>query len=751
MAATSADGVPSICRVCHHTCSILVQTEAGRATAVTGDPSSEVYQGYSCVKGRAQPALLRHPQRLTTSLKRLPSGAFEPIDVEKAMDEIAERLTGIRDAHGPRAIASYWGTTAGLNVTTTPVLEAFMKGLGSRMSFTANTIDKPGKSIAKALHGGWMAPPQGFDRPGVVLLVGMNPLVTYQGVPFGNPGTRLKELREAGAKLVVIDPRRSDAARRADLHLQPRPGWDAHLLAAMVRVIIDEGWHDAEFVRAHTEGLDALRRQVEPYDPETVSGKAGVSAADLRLAAQLFAEAERGYAVAGTGPAMSGPGVLVEYLVLNLMSLCGRWLRAGERVRNVPVILAASKPKAQAVAPRPAYGFGEHLRVRGLTDTAAGLPTAAAADEILLDGEGQVRALLSCGGNPVSAWPDTRKTVAALNKLDLLVHIDPWMSATAELADYVIAPAMPLERADMPVIADFQLAPHVGTVDSWAQYTPAIVERPPGSDLIEEWEFYFGLARRMGIDLMIDNVLFWPIPPFRLETESKPSTDELLHRFASGSRVGLDHVKEFRHGGSFIDPDCYVVEADADCTARLQLADRDMMRDLGELVAKRSDTTDGADGTFRLVCRRTPKALNSSCIDESTHRGRMYNPAFMHPADLHQLGVEPGGLVEISTASASIRAVADTDPNLRRGLISISHGYGGESSNDEANVRASGSNVNELLRVDEVYDRYSGQPLMSDVAVHVENAISSRPKGTFGQDVIVEGLQCVVESLGGQR
>src|SRR5439155_4686498 len=143
--------------------------------------------------------------------------------------------------------------------------------------------------------------------------------------------------------------------------------------------------------------------------------------------------AGRGYAMAGTGPSMSGPGTLVEYLILNLLTLCGYWQRAGEQVRNPRTLLCAKPAKAQAAAPTPAYGVGEPMRVRGLAGSAAGLPTAALADEILTEGEGRVRALLSVAGNPVAAFPNQRKTIEAMKSLDLLVQVDPWMSQTARL------------------------------------------------------------------------------------------------------------------------------------------------------------------------------------------------------------------------------------------------------------------------------------------------------------------------------
>jgi anaerobic selenocysteine-containing dehydrogenase len=173
----------SFCRICFNGCPILVELDgAGLAVSVTGDHLSDSpHAGFTCNKGRAQPAFLWHADRLLHSLKRQPDGSFERIPIGQAVEEIAECLTTIKAKHGSRAIASYWGTMAVRSALTTPILEAFMTGVGSPMRFNPNTIDKPGKGIARALHGSWQAPAQGFDRPDVAVLVGINPLVSFQG------------------------------------------------------------------------------------------------------------------------------------------------------------------------------------------------------------------------------------------------------------------------------------------------------------------------------------------------------------------------------------------------------------------------------------------------------------------------------------------------------------------------------------------------------------------------------------------
>jgi anaerobic selenocysteine-containing dehydrogenase len=304
-------------------------------------------------------------------------------------------------------------------------------------------------------------------------------------------------------RLLVIDPRRTETARRADIHLQARPGHDAALLAAMVRVILDEDLHDAEFVAKHVRGVELLGAAVSRFDPVVVARDADVPAADLVAAARAFGGSRRGYVSVGTGPNMSGPGTLVEYLALCLDTLCGHVAREGDVVRNAVTLLPAPRYRAQMSPPVAAVGLEPVLHASGLPRSAAGLPVAALPEEMRA---GRIRALLCCGGNPASAWPGQRSVVDALTGLDLLVQVDPWMSNTAQLAHYVIAPTMPLEAADMtqmPLDHMSQLSIGYGLADSYAQHTAAVVQPPVDSEVIEEWRFFFEVGRAMGLELEV--------------------------------------------------------------------------------------------------------------------------------------------------------------------------------------------------------------------------------------------------------
>lgn len=324
-----------ICRFCHATCGLKVTIEDGRVTRLIGDLENPAYHGYSCVKGRSFHHFHQDPGRVLRPLRRGAGGALEAVDSPTALREAGAALARVIAAHGPRSVAMYSGTFSHFCPAGVMLRDAFMDAVGSPLRFSNATLDQPGKPISMALHGRWGAGPQAFADADVCLLVGANTLVSmWGGIPPFNPARRLHEARKRGLKLIVIDPRRTETARKADVHLQCRPGQDAALLAAMLHVIFAEGLQDRDFVAAETEGAAALQAAVAPFTPARVAPQAGVPAAQIVEAARLFARATRGNATSGTGPSMAPYGVLMDYLVLALNTVCGRWVRAGEPIPN---------------------------------------------------------------------------------------------------------------------------------------------------------------------------------------------------------------------------------------------------------------------------------------------------------------------------------------------------------------------------------------------------------------------------------
>ncbi|MET0988181.1 MAG: molybdopterin-dependent oxidoreductase [Steroidobacteraceae bacterium] len=723
---SGSEVLPSICRNCGAFCPILVTVEDGRAIKVVGDPAVAEYEGYTCPKGRALPDQHNDPQRLLHSLERQSDGSFARIASLTAVDEIGTQLKRIVEQHGPESVALYFGSGSLGQHFGAVMGHAFFRAIKSPMMFSPTTIDKPAEKIAAALHGNWMAGPQSFASSDTWMIVGGNPIITKSnGAPYNNPGTRLKEAVKRGMKLIVVDPRRSDTARRATHHLQVKPGEDPSILAGMIHIILAEGLFDAKFVAENADGFDALKSAVAPFTPDYVAARAGIRAEELIAAARTFGRGRRGMAMCSTGPSFSTRSNLAFYLALCLNTLCGRWARAGDIAANPNVLLPAFTPRAQPQPPYPVFG-PRKLRIAGLRETASGLPTAALPDEMLLEGDGQIRAFISVGGNPMSAWPDERKTEAALRKLELFVQMDVVMSASARLAHYVIATPMSLEVPATTYMVES--LKYLGTGRGYelarAQYAPPVVPRPAESDLIEEHEVFFRMAQRWGLQLDwlnyhgMGRYVESPQQTLPLDMTHIPSIDELWELTTVSSRVPLAEVKRYPHGHVF-DLRIAVEPREPHCLDKLQIGAAMMMEELSQVRAE--DCRDRGEGRFPflLVSRRHNNYLNSTLVGlPVVARDKPYNPLFVHPDDLQMLHVRAGEVIEIQTRKAAVLAVAESDATLRRGVVAITHGFGGHGRDRERDPRGSGTNVNLLIDHDEM-DAVTGIPRMSAIPVAI--------------------------------
>ena len=706
----------SFCRVCHAACPILVDIEDARTVVeVRGDLADPLFEGYTCVKGRQLPDQHHHPDRLRSSLERTEDGGFRKVPSHDALDSIARRIDEVVLRHGPRAVASYTGTGAFQNSTSVAVASAWHKGFDSPSFYTSITIDQPAHRAAALRMGSWEAGWQNFTDADVSLAVGYNPLVSSYapsgGLQGTNPFVALRRARERGLSMIVVDPRRTELAVASDLWLQVQPGEDPSLLAGIIREIFRLGLVDEDFCRDHVEGLDALEAAVSPFTPNYVAERARVSAEDVCAAAELFGTGPRGSAGAGTGPNMAPHSMLTQHLVYSLNVICGRVNRPGDLLEGGSFLFPGDPRRAQVIAPSdPAPGTPH--RLRGLSGMAEEMLTNTLADEILLPGEGQVRALIVSGGNPVVAWPDQAKTIAAMESLDLLVVIDHRMTATAEYADYVIAPRLELERADVPHIMDRWFpAPYTN-------YTPAVLET--NDDLLAEWEVFAGIARRRGTPIVLPG---GEIPANASPDGTGLGDDTVIDLVYGTARLPVDQIRASR-GVVHETARIRVVEGDPESTAKFSMVPPGITGELVEVLgeetsAERLSGFDADRYPFRLVSRRSKHVLNSLGRElPGLARLGSTNHAYLHPDDLAELDVSSGKLVRITSPHGTIDGVAAAAEDVKRGVVSMSHSWGGSSVTDEE-VRTEGSPTNRLISTDAGFDPITGMAIQSAIPVRV--------------------------------
>jgi anaerobic selenocysteine-containing dehydrogenase len=697
----------TFCRICTPLCGLLVDVDDdGRVTGVAGDPDHALTRGFTCTKGRHLGELHHAPDRFLTAQRNGPDG-LQPVATDVAIDEIAAQLRAIRDVHGPESIALFVGTQTYTASLTFSFAGAWLRAVGSHKRFSTMTIDQSAKWVAQARLGTWAAGRQRFEDADVWLLAGTNPLVSMQGgdltgFPVHDGLRRLEEARRRGLRLIVVDPRRTEVAAHADLHLQLVPGTDVALFAAILRTILEESWYDTAFCERWVDGLDVMRAALAPMTVDVASGITGVDASRIIEAARLFGGARRGMAKTGTGPDMGPYANVAEHLVQAMNVVCGRFPREGDRYAGSGVLSGRRKLHAQVSPPMRTWERGFRSRT-GAGTLMGELPSAVLPDEILGPGTDRVRALVVSGGNPASAFPDQQRIVDALRALDLLVTIDPFPTETAKLAHYVIAPTMSFERADdTRGYEQFFSEP-------FAQYTAPVLDRP--GDVIEDWEFFFELASRMGLLLNIGSRVWEPGTP-------RPTSDELLESFAQRAQVPYESVRAAPHGAEFdVDPTLVGGPVDG-ASGRFALLSDDVRAELRAAfngVLRARDTR----RPYRLVVRRSKNVMNS--LGRRVPIGPPYNPCGAHPDDLAALGVIDGELIELTSDHGTVTVVASADDTLPRGVLSLTHCYG-DLPGDDADPTRFGANPARLLSLTEHLQPISLMPWMSAIPVTATRA-----------------------------
>ncbi|MFO1239426.1 MAG: molybdopterin-dependent oxidoreductase [Sphingomonadaceae bacterium] len=709
----------TFCRFCHANCAMLVDIEDGKVAAVRGDPDDPEYGGYTCMKGRELPDSHNAEHRLHHSLVRGSDGQFKETPMEQALAHVSSELRRIIDKYGPDSVAVFMGSGGYQNSAAWVASYSFAQAIGTKHFFTSVTLDQPAKVFTTARYGKWEGGVNNFSDADVALFIGNNPIVSHYspvgGVPPFSPSKRIRERKKEGLKLIVADPRLAEVGLLADIYLPVKPGEDPALLAGMLNVIINEGLYDRNFVAAHVDGFEELSAAVAKFPPEVAAERAGVDKDELVRAARMFASGSKGCAVTGTGPEMAGNGTLTEYLATCMNTICARFIQEGEKASAPRVFTSPRAPtRAQVAAPVELFGAPgmAKSRFRGLGQLGLEMPCNVMADEILTPGEGQIRALISVGGNPEVGFPNQLKMRRALDDLELFVQVDPWMSASAKRADVVLAPKQCLEREDITNLSEWWHE------RAYARYTEALAKAP--GDVIDEYEMFWHLAKNLGLQITLAG---GPLP---MDGDSPPPKEVFLDLMTAGCLVPPSQVRKdaAKAGGAAVIYDELHPQVEAGDPAeqnRFNLAAGEMPRQLEKFSA---DAARRAGFDFRLISRRS-KARFNSIGQPLKNLGRKVttNPAYMHPDHLAEHGLKDGDIIEITSAHASIHGVVKGSDRVRRGLISMAHAFG-DSEAGKHNVREMGGSTNRLTSDEVDFDPITGQALQSAIPVKISAAHS---------------------------
>ena len=448
----STETTTTTCWECSANCGALATVKAGRVIDFGPNPQAPHSKGAFCIKGiRGAPGLTYNPNRLLYPHRRMGArgdGKWARISWDEALDEMADRLAAVRREHGPEAIV---GATSGANFSRSLIMALTLRSIGSPNWMINQDLCGGCRAVSARITGLNIQRGEDIEHTRCALVVGRN-----SSIADPIEWAALKAAKKRGAKLVVIDPKRTPVAQIADVWLSPRVGTDAALALAMINVLIAENRYDRDYVEARCHGFDELARRVAEYPPATAARLTGVVEADIVRAARLYADGPSTF-VSGHGIDAASVGVQTFRAFHALVAISGNVDRVGGNLRS-------RQPKGFSsyveLLHRPEFRLDRETEQRTIGadqyplwagprgwQTACHNPTVI---EAMLTGRPRpVRALIASGVNILVTYPDTRRTIEALKSLDFVAVAAHQMTPTAEFADIVLPKTTTLEEEEV--------------------------------------------------------------------------------------------------------------------------------------------------------------------------------------------------------------------------------------------------------------------------------------------------------------
>lgn len=753
--AADAEWKSTACILCECNCGIEVQLggeDGRRLVKVRGDDAHPASQGYACEKAHRVDFYQNGPHRLTRPLRRRSDGSFEEIDWDTAITEVAVRLAAVRDAHGGESIFYYGGGGQG-NHLPGAYGAALRKALGSIHRSSALAQEKTGEFwVAAKMLGSYTR--ADFEHCEVALFLGKNPWFSHS-IPRAR--VTLKAIAKDPARcLIVVDPRRTETAEMADIHLQVKPGADAWLLAALIAVLVQEDLFAEEWLAMHATGLDEVLPHFASLPIAQYCQACGVHEDLVRRTARRIASASRVASFEDLGVQMNRHSTLVSYLHKLLVLLTGNFGKEGSAFAPTPFMSLANEYEGGAGNTTRTPVTGSRV-IGGLT------PCNVIPDEILTDHPKRFRAMLVESGNPAHSLADSPRMREALAALDLVVVIDVAFTETARLAHYVLPVASQFEKAEATFF-NFEF-PH-----NYFHLRKALL--PPLPGLFSEAELHARLLEALGA-LPAESVATlraaWKEgrTSFREQFFARATTDPrtiplapvLLYRaignllpegLAEGAGVwALCQIAAQRQGASLAragftgEPGeagdalfdallasksavVFAVDTWEECFARLRTPNHRVQLAIPELF----EELDGlATASPSLTTTEFPFLLSAGERRSFTANTIIRNPEWrkkdrggalrMNPQDAERSGVTDGARVRLTTRRGSVEVSVEVSDRMQSGHIALPNGLGLDFPGIDGAIVTAGVAPNALTRSED-RDWLAGTPWHKSTPARVE-------------------------------
>jgi len=750
-----ATDLPTVCVLCSHNCGIRVDVEGGKIAKVRADEKNAITHGYICNKGFSVGHYIDHAQRLEHPLRRAADGTFEEISWDTAISEIAAKLSAIREEHGGKSVA-----LAGIGGQANHMDGAFgiswLNAVGSKRWYNAFAQEKHQHFLMDqwmfdASPSNWFHMDQANAK--FMIAMGTNPRISNRGHAANDVFKGMSEAEDV--TLVVLDPRETETTAQANRHVRLKPGTDAWFLLGMAATIVGtEGMADTRFLAEKVNGVGDLQRHLEAIDVDEMAGRCGITGDEIRAVAADYAAAPSATIMYDLAVEQLPFSTLISYLIRVLSTLTGNVGKPGGHVFVETAGVSPLSPKR--------FDEPERAVASGIQAIAAigGQPMFSPnllSEEIMVDHPDRIRALWVEGANPVLSYADTNAFLEARKQLDLLVVVEPAMTETAQLADYVLPAAAGYEKWEQSGFPKgfpqvfMQLRPPVVPPPGEALPEPEIYARlieameliPPPPEklfaLAEQAHTPEGAAAYLGT-LMQEaggsqpKVIFWgyrTLGPL-LPSPALVSIWAICHESALQRREGIlrtlgsdwAEASPFEIAGEIfrrilehpegVEIARAPVEDNLDANIgwpdkKVRIAPERMLEEIDRAAGAEPET----DPAYPFVLAsglRTRWNANTIQRDPKWRKGRGPHCALhLSPTDAAKLEVEEGDLLKIATRRGEVTLPAALDKKLMDGHVWIPNGFGMAYPDADGNLVVQGANLN-ILSDAQDRDPISGCP-----------------------------------------
>ena len=685
------------CNLCEAICGLIIEHKEGRVLSIKGDSNDPFSKGHICPKAVALQDVYNDPNRLKHPIKKTPSGWVE-ITWRQAYNEIEGKIKALQKEHGKDSIAFYQGNPSVHNYGSMLFSGGLRKALQTNNNYSATSLDQlPHQYVAQLMFGhSLMIPIPDIDRTDFFLIIGGNPLVS-NGSMMTAPGmaNRIKAIQKRRGKVVVIDPRRTETAKKADQHIFINPETDVYLVLALLNEVFATQRVNLKHAENYSINLDKIKELVLPYTPQNVSAITKVDVSIIKLLAKEFASAKTAVCYGRMGVSVQTHGTTCQWLMNVLNIITGNFDSPGGHMFTKPAV-TIRRGKQKSPAPRWVS------RVSNKPEIMGELPMAVFAEEITTPGEGKIRGFIVSAGNPVLSAPNGKKTARALEQLDFMLAIDIFLNETTQYADIILPPATGLE------VDHYDLIFNSFAVRNVAKYSPALFKPAPNTQ--DDWQIFKALAKRLNNNpTWKSNLMIWWQTPTRLLNLGLKTGP-----YGKTVKLSLKKLKANPHGIDLGPLTPMMPKHLFTPDKQIDLAPEILLSGMKEVYKRFTNNENSSQ--LKLISRRNLRSNNSWMHNVNRLAGGS-NKCTLHinPKDAQERGITDNDTVTVQSKTGSVKVTLEFTDDMMPGVVSLPHGWGNSMHSNP------GVSINDLIDETRI-DTLTGNAAFSGVEVEVTQA-----------------------------